>query len=66
MKTLLNSFEKIIIKVLLVLMGITIIISTFDLGYKLVEELISPPFLLFDICEFAADIWLFLYGSHWP
>ena len=49
MKKILHSFERAIINVLLVLMSITILVSTAELGYKLFEELLSPPFLLFNI-----------------
>jgi uncharacterized membrane protein (DUF373 family) len=49
MKKILHTFERVIINVLLVLMSITILVSTAELGYKLVEELFNPPFLLFNI-----------------
>ena len=51
MKKILNSFEKIIVVFLLILMCITILLSTVELGYKLFERLTEPPFLLLNIVE---------------
>ena len=49
MKKLLLLFEKAIIFVLLILMGLTVLLATLRLGYNLFEELIKPPFMIFDI-----------------
>ena len=49
MKKLLLFFERAIIFVLLILMGLTVLLATLRLGYNLFEELIKPPFMIFDI-----------------
>lgn len=42
----LKTFEKAIISALIIMMVFVVALSTFRLGWKLVEELMKPPFLM--------------------
>ena len=51
MAWLTERFEEIIVAVLLVVMMLAILVSTIDLGWAFVKELLKPPFLLIGVDE---------------
>jgi uncharacterized membrane protein (DUF373 family) len=60
---LLNLFEKVkalIIKTIIVLMTLTVIFSTLDLAWLLVNDLLTPPTLLLDANKLKGIFGLFL------
>ena len=51
MAWLTERFEEIIVAVLLLVMMLAILVSTIDLGWAFLKELVKPPFLLIDVDE---------------
>jgi len=49
---IINSFEKIIVYILILLLAIIIFVSTIELGYKIVVELMKPPLFLLNTQNF--------------
>ena len=45
----LRKFEKIIIYTLIIMMVLVVALSTLRLGWKIVEEMMNPPFLVLNI-----------------
>lgn len=60
MITKIKAFEKAIISTLIMMMIIVVTFSTFRLGWKLVEELIKPPFLMLNIDQLFVVFGFFL------
>lgn len=60
MNQLLRTFEHTIIRVLIVMMALIILLATFELGYILVKDIISPPMFLLEIDELLDIFGFFL------
>jgi uncharacterized membrane protein (DUF373 family) len=56
----LKSFEHAVIKILIVLMAVVIFISTIELGYIIVKDILSPPAFLLEIDELLDIFGFFL------
>jgi len=57
---IISWFERIVIGVLMVFMGIVVIDATVGLAWTIIQDLISPPFLLLNIDELLDLFGLFL------
>jgi len=55
-----KSFEKIIIKVLVVLMAFVLLLSTVELAWVIIKDIITPPILLLEIDELLEIFGLFM------
>jgi len=55
-----KSFEKIIIKVLVVLMAFVLLLSTVELAWVVIKDIITPPILLLEIDELLEIFGLFM------
>ena len=60
MLDMLKKFEKVITVTLVVLMAIVVLLATIELGWILVQDIITPPVLLLDITELLDLFGLFL------
>jgi uncharacterized membrane protein (DUF373 family) len=56
----LRKFEHLIIRSLIFMMALIIFISTIELGYLLVRDILSPPFLFLEIDELLELFGFFL------
>ncbi len=56
----LRTFEHIIIRSLIVMMAVIILISTIELGYLLVKDIVSPPVFFLEIDELLELFGFFL------
>lgn len=56
----LKSIEKTIITVLVVMMVIVLVLAVYELGWLLVNDILSPPILLLDISELLELFGFFL------
>jgi uncharacterized membrane protein (DUF373 family) len=55
-----KSFEKIIIRVLVVLMAFVLLLSTVELAWVIIKDIITPPILLLEIDELLDIFGLFM------
>jgi uncharacterized membrane protein (DUF373 family) len=55
-----KSFEKIIIRVLVVLMAFVLLLSTVELAWIIIKDIITPPILLLEIDELLEIFGLFM------
>lgn len=58
-------FEHIITKILILLLGIVVVMSVVDLSWRLLQDLLQPPFLLLDeeeLTEFFGMVLFVLIG----
>ncbi len=60
MLPLIKSFEKIIIRVLVVLMAFVLLLSTVELAWVIIKDIITPPILLLEIDELLEIFGLFM------
>ena len=60
MTSWLRKFEHMIIRALIVMMAIIILISTIELGYLLVKDIVTPPVFFFEIDELLELFGFFL------
>jgi len=60
MLPLVKSFEKIIIRVLVVLMAFVLLLSTVELAWVIIKDIITPPILLLEIDELLEIFGLFM------
>jgi hypothetical protein len=51
MGTYLKSFEKMVVVALIGMMVVVILLATLELGYIIIQDLITPPILLLEIDE---------------
>jgi uncharacterized membrane protein (DUF373 family) len=51
MLVFLKSFERIIIGILIILMAVVVLLSTVELGWLIVEDILTPPVVLLGIDE---------------
>ena len=56
----LRGFEHIIIRAFIYMMSLIILISTIELGYFLVKDIVSPPYFFFEIDELLELFGFFL------
>jgi len=56
----LRTFEHTIIRALIVMMAIIILISTIELGYLLIKDIVRPPVFFFEIDELLELFGFFL------
>ena len=55
-----KSFEKIIIRVLVILMAFVLLLSTVELAWVIIKDIITPPVLLLEIDELLEIFGLFM------
>ena len=60
MLPLIKSFEKIIIRVLVFLMALVLLLSTVELAWVIIKDIITPPILLLEIDELLEIFGLFM------
>jgi uncharacterized membrane protein (DUF373 family) len=60
MLPLIKSFEKIIIRVLVALMALVLLLSTVELTWVIVKDIITPPILILEIDELLEIFGLFM------
>jgi uncharacterized membrane protein (DUF373 family) len=60
MHDLLKKFEKVITISLAAMMAIVVLLSTVELGWLIITDIITPPFFLLDIAELLDIFGLFL------
>jgi len=56
----LKTFERMIITTLIVMMVVTILLATIELGWLIIKDIISPPVILLEINELLDIFGLFL------
>ena len=60
MTKLLRTFEHVIIRSLILMMAVIILISTIELGYLLIKDIVSPPVFFLEIDELLELFGFFL------
>src|SRR5512135_616100 len=60
MLTFLTKFERIIVTALIVMMVVTILLATIELGWLIITDIITPPVILLEINELLDIFGLFL------
>jgi uncharacterized membrane protein (DUF373 family) len=60
MLPLIKSFEKMIVRVLVVLMAFVLLLSTVELAWVIIKDIITPPILLLEIDELLEIFGLFM------
>lgn len=60
MPKFIENFEKIIVYTLIVMISLVVLAETFELGWIIVRDLISPPFLLLEVNELLEIFGFFL------
>jgi uncharacterized membrane protein (DUF373 family) len=60
MLTFLKKFERIIVTALIVMMVVTILLATIELGWLIIKDIITPPVILLEIDELLDIFGLFL------
>ncbi len=55
-----ENFEKIIVYALIGMMSLVVLVETFELGWIIVRDLISPPFMLLEVNELLEIFGFFL------
>jgi uncharacterized membrane protein (DUF373 family) len=60
MFTILKKFEKLMIQTLMVMMAIVLGLSTLDLGWLIIKDIIGPPLLLLSVNQLLEIFGLFM------
>lgn len=60
MLPLIKSFEKMIIRVLVILMAFVLLLSTVELAWVIIKDITTPPILLLEINELLEIFGLFM------
>jgi len=60
METYLRKFEKVIIASLMVMMAAVVLISTLELGWIIIQDIISPPVIFLELNELLDIFGFFL------
>jgi uncharacterized membrane protein (DUF373 family) len=55
-----KKFERVIVSSLMVMMGLVVTLSTVELGWILIKDILTPPILILDIQELLELFGLFL------
>jgi uncharacterized membrane protein (DUF373 family) len=56
----LKKFERMIVTTLIVMMVVTILLATIELGWLIIKDILSPPIILLEIAELLDIFGLFL------
>jgi uncharacterized membrane protein (DUF373 family) len=56
----LNKFERFIVQCLIVMMTVTVLLATVELGWIIIKDIITPPILLLEIEELLEIFGFFL------
>ncbi len=56
----LKEFKKVVITVLTLMMALVLLLSTIELGWVIIKDIITPPLLLLDIDELLDIFGLFM------
>jgi uncharacterized membrane protein (DUF373 family) len=60
MFTVLKKCEKVMIQALMVLMAIVLVLATLDLGWLILKDIVSPPYVFLDVGELLEIFGLFM------
>jgi uncharacterized membrane protein (DUF373 family) len=60
MFTVLKQYEKIMIKILMVMMAIVLGLATLDLGWLIIKDILQPPLLLLSVDQLLDIFGLFM------
>jgi len=60
MGNLVKRFERLIIGALIVLMGVVVLLSTVELGWLIIKDILTPPVILLEIDELLDVFGFFL------
>ena len=60
MLTFLKKFERMIVATLVVMMVVTILLATIELGWLIIKDIMTPPIILLEINELLDIFGLFL------
>ena len=60
MLPLIKNFEKIIVRVLVALMALVLLLSTIELAWVIIKDIITPPIFLLEIDELLEIFGLFM------
>jgi len=60
MLKILKSYEKFLLMVLIFMMGIVVLLATIELGWILVQDILTPPVLLLEVEELLDLFGIFL------
>ena len=60
MLSLIKKFERIIVTALIVMMAVTILLATVELGWLIIQDVITPPVILLEIHELLDIFGLYL------
>jgi uncharacterized membrane protein (DUF373 family) len=60
MLSLLRQYEKLMVSVLMIMMAVVLGLATLDLGWMIVKDVITAPYLLLDIVELLDIFGLFM------
>jgi uncharacterized membrane protein (DUF373 family) len=60
MLPLIKNFEKIIVRVLVALMALVLLLSTVELAWVIIKDIITPPILILEIDELLEIFGLFM------
>jgi uncharacterized membrane protein (DUF373 family) len=60
MFSILKKFEKVTIQALMIMMAIVLLLATLDLGWLIVKDIITPPFVFLSVGELLEIFGLFM------
>ena len=60
MFSILKKFEKVMIQALMVMMAIVLLLATLDLGWLIVKDIITPPFVFLSVAQLLEIFGLFM------
>lgn len=60
MTTFLKKFEKIMIQALMVMMAIVLLLATLDLGWLILKDIASPPYVILSVGQLLEIFGLFM------
>ena len=55
-----ETFEKVIVYTLIVMMSIVVLVETYELGWIIIRDLIAPPFMLLEVNDLLEIFGFFL------
>jgi uncharacterized membrane protein (DUF373 family) len=60
MFSILKKFEKVMIQALMVMMAIVLLLTTLDLGWLIVKDIINPPYIFLSVAQLLEIFGLFM------
>jgi uncharacterized membrane protein (DUF373 family) len=60
MLSLLKRYEKIMVSALMIMMAVVLGLATIDLGWMILKDVMTPPYLLLDVVELLDIFGLFM------